>query len=117
MEGEAEDNLHKSFAALRKDDPMLAYASKKSKADLRLPRTFAEACEDKKWGEAIDREFLALVKRSTWKYIKQTPEMRPVPFTWVFTIKTIDEDRKIFLYKARFCLRGDQQKPYVDYNP
>ena len=43
--------------------------------------------------------------------------MKPVPFTWVFKSKQIDSEGKKFLEKARCCLRGDLQKPYIDFNP
>ena len=39
-----------------------------------------------------------------------------VTFTWVYKLKQIDSEGKEFLEKARCCLRGDRQRPYVDYN-
>ena len=68
-------------------------ATKKKKFDPNVPRLFSEACQFPGWRAAIDREYTALVKRNTWVYIKRKPEMKPVPYTWVFKAeKPLDRD-------------------------
>ena len=91
------------------------FASKKF--DPNVPRSFKHACQYPGWRAAIDREYHALVNRGTWTYVKYHPDMRPVPYTWVFKSKPLDATGKNFMEKARCCLRGDQQLEYVDYDP
>ena len=107
-----------AFTAVSAEHPLIAYMSnKKKKYDPNVPKNFSEACEYPGWCKAIDREYNALVQRNTWRYVKRTSDMKPVPFTWVFKSKQIDSEGKKFLEKARCCLRGDRQKPDIDFNP
>jgi len=117
IDGDSEELLHQSLVCIHHETPHIAYSIKKKRKDFSVPSSFAKACEDPNWCDAIDREYNALVKRNTWTYIRRTPEMKPVPFTWVFKLKQIDGDGKRFLHKARCCLRGDKQTPFVDFNP
>lgn len=55
---------------------------------------------------------LCLFKLSS---VKRTPEMKSVPFTWVFRMKLFDVDGKKFMEKDRCCLRGDRKLAYVDF--
>lgn len=43
--------------------------------------------------------------------------MKPVPFTWVFRLKPLDNDGRNFLHKARCVVRGDKQTAYVNFDP
>ena len=82
-----------------------------------LPRSFDEACRIPHWAEAIDREYNAHIRNNTWKYVKLTPDMKPVPFKWAFRAKAVNADRMMYLYKARCNLRGDLQEAGVDFDP
>lgn len=82
-----------------------------------LPTSFNAACNNKRWSEAIDRDFEALKRRRTWSYIKCTGDMQPVPFKWTYRAKKLDEKGEEFLFKARCVLRGDLQVPYEDFEP
>ena len=114
-ENGVEEQLATALITLHQNHP-LAFVSKKTLADSTLPRSFKEACQDAEWKEAIDREFNTLVKRDTWKLVPFQPGMKPVTFTWAFRKKPLDVEGKRFLKKARCCLRGDKQKPFVDYD-
>lgn len=81
-----------------------------------LLHSFSRACEDINWAVAIDREFDALLERQTWILIPRTVHMRPVPSTWVFKLKPLDNIGNL-LHKARCCVRGDQQKQFKNYDP
>ena len=48
----------------------------KKKFDPNVPRSFNEACQYPRWCVAIDREYNALVRRRTWRYIRRQPGMR-----------------------------------------
>lgn len=88
----------------KKDDPL-------------APKHFSQARKDPNWAAAIDRELNSLKRRHTWNYIKPMPNQNPVPFTWNFRLKESPGDKAQIVYKARCCLRGDKQRPYVDYDP
>lgn len=81
----------------------------------RLPYSFEGACQHQMWAEAIDREYNALNDCGTWKYIKQTPEMDPLPFKWTLKIKDASTKTST-LYKARCCLCGNHQKAIRDFD-
>jgi len=89
----------------------------KAKKDPLIPSSFEEARKIPSWAEAIDREYYALQEQRTWEYILPTPGMKPVPFIWDFRRKESPGDLLDVIYKARCCLRGDKQRPYVDYDP
>ena len=88
-----------------------------SNGNSHLPSSFNDAIQDPNWRAAIDREYKSLCTRGTWEYVKRTPDMKPVPFTWVFKLKPLDIDGKNFLHKARCVIRGDKQTAYVDFDP
>ena len=82
-----------------------------------LPRSFAEACQDPKWCDAIDREYQALCKRNVWDYVPASTATKIIPFTWVFRLKPIDTSGAV-LHKARCCARGYIFKSaYLDFDP
>ncbi len=115
-ETNAEAMLIKSFVATH-ITKALCLASKKQRIDPNLPSNFDEACEYPGWRAAIDREFNDCVKRRTWSYVKLEPNMKPVPFTWVFKMKPLDAEGRKFMEKARCCSHGGRQQAYVDYDP
>lgn len=85
--------------------------------DTRLPRNFKEACQNRNWCEAIDREFEALCAQETWTLVKRTPDMKPIPFLWDFRVNDTYGTDNAVIYKARCCLRGDKQVVYQDFDP
>jgi len=40
-----------------------------------------------------------------------------VPFTWVFRLNPLNIKNGHFLHKARCCLPGSRQEPFVDFDP
>lgn len=110
------DHLIQAHSVILEIQPS-TFISKKTAADPSVPSSFSEACKDPSWRESIDREYNALVKRKCWRLIPRTSQMRPVPYTWAFRIKPLDAKGTKFLKKSRCCLRGDKQKPFIDFNP
>lgn len=41
--------------------------------------------------------------------------MRPEPYTWIFTVNYLQT--KNYLYKARFCVRGDKKEALINFHP
>jgi len=115
LQGEA--MLIKAFLSVRLNYPEAFSVSKKTRSDPTLPRSFNEACRYPPWCAAIDREYNALVDRGTWTYVRRQSSMKPVPYTWVFKKKPLDAIGKLFMEKARCCLRGDRQLAHFDYDP
>lgn len=70
-----------------------------------------EDSEQELWLDAMDLEILELVKKHTFVVVPRaeagTREI--VPSTWVFKRKR-RPDGEISKFKARFCVRGDQQR-------
>lgn len=49
--------------------------------DNRIPKSFQEACKQKEWDKAIDREFEALTERDSWKSVPVSDATgTPFPF-------------------------------------
>ena len=111
-EHDGEKQLISVLTAALTHHPTL-FVSKETMRDPLLPRSLSCACEDPNWAAAIDREFDALFERRTWILIPRTVDMHPVPLTWVFRLKPLDDVWNV-LHKARCCARGDQQKPFTD---
>ncbi len=80
----SEEMLTQTFIVAAAEIPRKCWVSKKKKIDPNVPRSFVEACQYEGWCDAIDRKYIALIKPGTWSYVKQTPDMKPVPWTWVF---------------------------------
>ncbi len=103
----SEEMLTQAFIAAATEIPRNSRVSKKKKSSLNVPRSFAEACQYKWWSDAINCEYNALVKRGTWSYVKRTPDMKPVPYTWVFKQKPLDTEGKKFIEKSSCYQLGD----------
>ncbi|KAL7526552.1 hypothetical protein ACHAXR_001541 [Thalassiosira sp. AJA248-18] len=66
--------------------------------------------------KACEVELNTLVNdMKTWKFVERTPDMHVLPCsTWAFKIKRFP-DGLVKKFKARFCVRGDQQKHGINY--
>lgn len=85
--------------------------------DKRIPVCFDDARRIPDWAEAINREFDALISRGTWEYVDRRPNMYVLSYNWNFRIKESPGEYVDILHKARCCLRGDRQRPYLDFDP
>lgn len=47
----------------------------------------------------------------------RTSAYQPLPYTWVFRLKPLDNNGVHFLHKARCVVRRDLQDPRFDYDP
>eukprot|EP00178_Gracilaria_changii_P007659 TRINITY_DN2408_c0_g1_i1.p1 TRINITY_DN2408_c0_g1~~TRINITY_DN2408_c0_g1_i1.p1 ORF type:complete len:739 (-),score=46.72 TRINITY_DN2408_c0_g1_i1:861-3077(-) len=97
---------------------MVAHSRSKDLEDFgKLLKNFEEARVMPGWAEAIDREYNALVERKTWILVDRKPGMRPLPFLWTFLAKHLSSEPPRILPKARCVVRGDMQRPYLDFDP
>ena len=119
----AEDVLAQAFQAftIPLRDALSCASSKRTHVDHRIPKSFMEALHSKNWRDAIDRELQGLVRQGTWRYVEREPGMNPIPITWNFRLKPLDKSgtkhSTKHLHKARCVVRGDLQRPGVDFNP
>ena len=70
-----------------------------------------------KWGKAMIIEIKGILKQKTWINVdrKSVPTNKPIlPRTWTFKLKRLPDGPPL-KYKARYCVRGDNQVAGVDY--
>ncbi len=81
------------------------------------PRTYREAMlrsDADKWQQALDAEMAGLFERNVFRVV-DPPKGRTVLDTTVVFKRKVDPVTGTIVYKARLCLRGDQQKEGTDY--
>jgi hypothetical protein len=64
--------------------------------------------------DAAQTEIATLVEKNTWTVIDRQPWMRVLRGTWAFRCKRFP-DGSIRKLKGRFCVRGDDQLPGIDF--
>ena len=82
------------------------------------PQNMKEALEGrnwKKWKEASDVEYKALMKNKTWDLVNLPSGKNVVGSKWVFTTKH-DSSGNVDRYKARLVAQGYSQEHGVDYH-
>lgn len=70
--------------------------------------------ESIQWKKALEEELSLLGKNHTWSLVKLPTRKKKLQNKWVFRVK--DEIDGTKRYKARFVIKGFQQKRRVDYN-
>ena len=78
------------------------------------PADFHEAVESddsEQWWEAMEREYLALLKNGTWNLVDPPPGIKPVGVKWVYKLKSSTKAR----FKARLVVLGYVQRPGIDF--
>lgn len=108
VDGSSEDMLTQAFQAHHTALTHSVLGPKQNKRDPRLQNNFNEALKSKNWCDAIDREYNAIRDRNSWTYIRRTTDMHPVPFTWTFCLKAMDNTGATGLHKAKCFVRGDK---------
>uniref|UniRef100_A0A2N9F1U5 Reverse transcriptase Ty1/copia-type domain-containing protein n=1 Tax=Fagus sylvatica TaxID=28930 RepID=A0A2N9F1U5_FAGSY len=78
------------------------------------PSCFTEAYKSAEWRAAMDTEFTALLRNSTWSLVQPKPNTNVVGCKWVFRIKR-NAAGTIERYKARLVAKGFHQLHGVDY--
>ena len=81
------------------------------------PSTFKQAqlsSDREKWQDAMQAEIDELERQNTWTITDLPADKQPLKGRWVFKIKT-DLNNKIIKYKARWVVKGFNQKLGIDY--
>jgi histone deacetylase 1/2 len=78
------------------------------------PQTVEEALGDKKWKEAMDIEYNALMKNNTWYLVPHKKGSNIIYCKWVHRIK-YKADGSLDKYKSRLIAKGFKQRYGIDY--
>ena len=84
---------------------------------LQEPTTLKEALNSSakdKWQEALDNEYVSLMKNQAWNLVELPDGRKPVGCRWVFKVKH-NADGSIERYKARLVAKGYSQEEGTDY--
>jgi histone deacetylase 1/2 len=79
-----------------------------------LPSSVRVALRDPNWVAAMQDEFDALKANSTWTLVPRPPRANIITGKWVFRHK-LKSDGTLDRYKARWVVRGFNQRPGVDF--
>ena len=81
-------------------------------------REAVSGTDGSEWRAACDREIAELQSRGTWKLIPRSEVeagAKVLGCTWVFKTK-FGEQGEVVRHKARLVVRGDQQRPGIDFD-
>jgi histone deacetylase 1/2 len=78
------------------------------------PKTLEIALANKRWKEAMDDEYKALVDNKTWHLVPHKKGRNLIDCKWVYRIKR-KADGTIDRYKARLVAKGFKQRYGIDY--
>ncbi|KAE8731332.1 Detected protein of unknown function [Hibiscus syriacus] len=67
-----------------------------------------------KWESSMKDEMDSLMSNQTWELAELPPDKKALHNKWIYRIKEEHDGRK--RYKARFVVKGFQQKECIDYN-
>ncbi|GKD98444.1 ribonuclease H-like domain-containing protein [Tanacetum coccineum] len=79
------------------------------------PKNYWEACKDQHWVEAMNKEMDALYKNDTWEITDLPLGRKSIGGKWVYKIK-YKSNGEIERYKARYVVKGYNQKEGVDFD-
>lgn len=103
----------KVFSATRYPVPA-CFLALQSDASFREPTCFSHASKVPEWRAAMQDEFNALLRNSTWSLVPYHPSMNVVGSKWVFKLKR-RADGSIERHKARLVAKGFTQQYGIDY--
>ena len=69
------------------------------------PQNLDEALENRNWKEAMDAEYMALMKNKTWHLVPPQKGRNIIDCKWVYKIKR-KSDGSLDRYKARLVAKG-----------
>ena len=85
-----------------------------TKGDALEPTTLTQTLKYHKWGQAISKEYDALVKNDTWALVPLDSSQNLVGCKWIFRTKR-KSDGSVDKFKVRLVAKGFHQHPGIDY--
>jgi hypothetical protein len=79
-----------------------------------VPRSVRSAVKDPHWYAVMKSEFDTLQANKTWTLVPRPPGVRIITGKWVFKHK-MNPDGTLERYKARWVVRGFNQRPGIDF--
>jgi hypothetical protein len=80
-----------------------------------VPSSIRTALRDDGWRKAMQDEHDALLRNRTWRLVPRPPGVRVISGKWILKNK-LNPDGSLERRKARWVLRGDIQRPGVDFD-
>lgn len=99
-------------AGIHKPNPKYAMAA--TEAISPLPQSVRSTVKDPHWYAAMQKEFDALQANKMWTLVPRPPGARIITGKWVFKHK-LNPDSTLERYKARWVMRGFNQRPGIDF--
>nr|GEV58451.1 ribonuclease H-like domain-containing protein [Tanacetum cinerariifolium] len=115
------DNMEGSNGFAREDemdatsDPNTALSEDDVPNSLNTEHVQNEACKDQQWVEAMNKEIDALYRNNTWEITDLPKDRKSIGGKWVYKIK-YKSNGEIEIYKARYVVRGYNQKEGIDFD-
>jgi histone deacetylase 1/2 len=78
------------------------------------PRYLEEALGNKNWKEAMDAEYMALMRNNTWYLVPPQKGINVIDCKWVYKIQR-KSNGSLDKYKARLVAKGFKQRYGIDY--
>uniref|UniRef100_J3LIX4 Reverse transcriptase Ty1/copia-type domain-containing protein n=1 Tax=Oryza brachyantha TaxID=4533 RepID=J3LIX4_ORYBR len=78
------------------------------------PQNLQDALGDRNWKNAMDDEYMALIKNKTWHLVPPQKGKNIIDCKWVYKIKR-KQDGTLDRYKARLVAKGFKQRYGIDY--
>ncbi len=79
------------------------------------PSSYSIACKYPQWCDAMQSEFQALQRQSTWTLVPISSDQHIIGCHWVFKLKR-HIDGSVARYKARLVAKGNHQQAGIDYD-
>jgi len=100
-------------AGIHKPNPKYALTTAAATISF-VPCSVHSALKDSNWYAAMQREFDAMQANRTWTLVPRPPGTRVITGKWVFKHK-MNPDGTLERYKARWVVRGFNQRPGIDF--
>ena len=78
------------------------------------PQYLEEALNNKDWKEAMDNEYMALMRNKTWHLVPSRKGINIIDCKWIYKVKR-KADGSLDRYKARLVAKGFKQRYGIDY--
>ena len=113
MVAQMEDNTDLDLGTVEEFNP-LAFAAKANAEDTPNYHEAMNGPHHEEYWKAMVTEVTTLIRKGVWTEVDRTSDMHVLPGTWAYRRKVFPNG-EIRKFKARFCVRGDQQIEGVDY--